>query len=223
MGFLAELSSAGLINPGRENFSDGKTGMAITNCFALKKTGYFSTMNPKNIGATYLPRLDEKVTISTWAYDMKAFYGYRNFSMTDEKGKTLAYANSIWVYMDVKNARPVKVPEKIVEIYGLEPKLEMNKAERKIHVPDDIEEAGSIVVPRFFIDSNHHMNNEKYILIAKQLLPEELAVKEIRVEYRKEAKLGDEIFSYISRENERYTVLLADKDKKPYAVLAFLI
>ena len=51
----------------------------------------------------------------------------------------------------------------------------------------------------------------------------ELAVKEIRVEYRKEAKLGDEIFSYISRENERYTVLLADKDKKPYAVLAFLI
>lgn len=59
MGFLAELSSAGLINPGRENFSDGKTGMAITNCFALKKTGYFSTMNPKNIGATYLPRLDE--------------------------------------------------------------------------------------------------------------------------------------------------------------------
>ena len=45
-----------------------------------------------------LPRLDEKVTISTWAYDMKAFYGYRNFSMTDEKGKTLAYANSIWVY-----------------------------------------------------------------------------------------------------------------------------
>ena len=143
--------------------------------------------------------------------------------MTDEKGKTLAYANSIWVYMDVKNARPVKVPKKMVEIYGLEPKLEMNKAERKIHVPDDIEEAGSIVVPRFFIDSNHHMNNEKYILIAKQLLPEELAVKEIRVEYRKEAKLGDEIFSYISRENERYTVLLADKDKKPYAVLAFLI
>ena len=90
-------------------------------------------------------------------------------------------------------------------------------------MPDDIEEAGSIVVPRFFIDSNQHMNNEKYILIAKQLLPEELAVKEIRVEYRKEAKLGDEIFSYISRENERYTVLLADKDKKPYAVLAFLI
>lgn len=170
-----------------------------------------------------LPRLDEKVTISTWAYDMKAFYGYRNFSMTDEKGKTLAYANSIWVYMDAKNARPVKVPEKMAEIYGLEPKLEMNKAERKIHVPDDIEEAGSIVVPRFFIDSNQHMNNEKYILIAKQLLPEELAVKEIRVEYRKEAKLGDEIFSYISRENERYTVLLADKDKKPYAVLAFLI
>lgn len=170
-----------------------------------------------------LPRLDEKVTISTWAYDMKAFYGYRNFSMTDEKGKTLAYANSIWVYMDVK-ARPVKVPEgNGLEIYGLEPKLEMNKAERKIHVPDDIEEAGSIVVPRFFIDSNQHMNNEKYILIAKQLLPEELAVKEIRVEYRKEAKLGDEIFSYISRENERYTVLLADKDKKPYAVLAFLI
>ena len=170
-----------------------------------------------------LPLLNEQVRISTWAYGMKAFYGYRNFKMEDADGNLLAYANSVWVLVNTQTGRPVKVPQEFADTYGLEPQLEMDCAKRKIQIPDDMKQNGEIVVPQFFIDSNQHMNNEKYILIAKQLLPEELAVKEIRVEYRKEAKLGDEIFLYISRENERYTVLLADKDKKPYAVLAFLI
>jgi len=30
-----------------------------------------------------LPLLNEQVKISTWAYGMKAFYGYRNFTLED--------------------------------------------------------------------------------------------------------------------------------------------
>ena len=36
-----------------------------------------------------LPLLNEQVKISTWAYGMKAFYGYRNFTLEDAGGSTL--------------------------------------------------------------------------------------------------------------------------------------
>ncbi len=59
MQFLSKLYADGLINPGTAKFENEKTGMAITNAFAMKRTGYFSTMNPDHIGATYLPKYDE--------------------------------------------------------------------------------------------------------------------------------------------------------------------
>ncbi len=53
--FLSEMAGSGYLKRGREEFDNGKTGIAITNCFALKKTGYFTSINPQDIAATYLP------------------------------------------------------------------------------------------------------------------------------------------------------------------------
>ena len=169
-----------------------------------------------------MPRLNDQVKVSTWAYDMKAFYGYRNFKLEDAQGNMLAYANSVWVLVDTQSGRPVKIPQIMPDSYGFEPKLDMVCSERKIPVPDDVTRAGEIVVPQFFIDSNQHMNNEKYVMLAQKLLPEDFKLGELRVEYRREAKLGDTIVSYVKQTADRVTVLLADEDKKPYAVLAFL-
>ena len=41
------------------------------------------------------PRLGDKVTVGTFAYDFKSFLGYRNFFMQDENGEDPAKANSI--------------------------------------------------------------------------------------------------------------------------------
>lgn len=169
-----------------------------------------------------MPHLNDQVKVSTWAYDMKAFYGYRNFKLEDAQGNMLAYANSVWVLVDTQSGRPVKIPQIMPDSYGFEPKLDMVCSERKIPVPDDATRAGEIVVPQFFIDSNQHMNNEKYVMLAQKLLPEDFKLGELRVEYRREAKLGDTIVSYVKQTADRVTVLLADEDKKPYAVLAFL-
>ena len=43
-----------------------------------------------------MPRLGEQITTQTWAYGMKGFYGYRNFSMNGRDGERMAYANSVW-------------------------------------------------------------------------------------------------------------------------------
>ena len=41
------------------------------------------------------PHLGENIIINTWPYDFKGFYGYRNFTMQDEDGNVIAFANSI--------------------------------------------------------------------------------------------------------------------------------
>jgi len=42
----------------REDFALGKTGIAITDAYGLKKTGCWRSMNPDHIGFTYLPNID---------------------------------------------------------------------------------------------------------------------------------------------------------------------
>ena len=46
------------------------------------------------------PKLCEKIKITTWPYAFKRFLGSRNFTMEDESGATVAYANSLWTYGD---------------------------------------------------------------------------------------------------------------------------
>lgn len=66
------------------------------------------------------------------------------------------------------------------------------------------------------------MNNEKYVMLAQRLLPNDFEISELRVEYRKEAKLGDTVISYVKYTSKSVTVVLADTDKKPYSVVEFL-
>ena len=66
------------------------------------------------------------------------------------------------------------------------------------------------------------MNNEKYVAIAQELLPAEFKIKELRVEYKKEAKLGDTIRSSVKKTDEGIVAVLADTEDKPYAVVQFI-
>lgn len=169
-----------------------------------------------------LPKLTDPVVIQTWPYEMKAFYGYRNFSMNRPDGSRLAYANSIWVLIDTDTGRPVKVPQEVIEAYGRDEQLPMECSERKIPLPDGLMVQGDLVVPSHFIDSNHHMNNEKYVVIALEYVDRDFPIGEIRVEYKKEAKLGDHVLVAVDKTAERITVALEDESGKPYAVIAFL-
>ena len=55
MRFLAQMKADGIAEIGHRAFNDGKTGMGLTNAFALKKSGYFTSINPDHVGVTYLP------------------------------------------------------------------------------------------------------------------------------------------------------------------------
>lgn len=169
-----------------------------------------------------MPKLADSVQIQTWAYGFKGFYGYRNFSLNNEKGKRMAYANSVWVLVDTQTGRPVRIPKEMGDAYEVEDQIPMNCSERKIPIPAEYDEKEAVRVQKYFIDTNHHMNNEKYVMIAQEFIPEHFHIGEIRVEYKKAAVLDDMIYPRVTLENEQVVVVLADENGKSYAVVKFL-
>ena len=167
------------------------------------------------------PRFGEEIVISTWPYDFKGMYGYRNFTIQDKAGNYLVKANSIWFLFDTAAGRQVKVQEHDIRGYGTgeEKKLEMEYAPRRIVLPTAYEEGEPIAVAVHHIDTNHHVNNAMYVEIAREALTEDVRIRELRVEYKKAAVLGDLIYPRISRQDGEYTVALCDEDGTPYAVI----
>ena len=88
--------------------------------------------------------------------------------------------------------------------------------------PKEFEEKPSIPVQKYFIDTNQHVNNEKYVMLAQEFLPEDFKIREIRAEYKKAAVLNDILVPRVTKEKNSVTVLLGDANGKPYATILFL-
>lgn len=169
-----------------------------------------------------MPQLADEIHVQTWAYDFKGFYGYRNFALNNAEGKRLAYANSIWVLIDTESGRPIRVTQEIGDAYGLEKPLELSCPERKMQMPETYEQKEPVRVQKYFIDTNQHMNNEKYVMIAQEFVPEHFQIEEIRVEYKKAAMLDDILYPRVTIEDQSVVTVLTDENGRPYAIVKFI-
>lgn len=168
------------------------------------------------------PKLGEHIRINTWASAFHGFFGDRNFVMKDEDDQVVAYANSIWVYMDLVSGRPAKPSEEEVGRYGIEPPFPMEYASRKVPMPQEGVAKPPLKVRKYHIDTNHHVNNCGYVQMAVELLEEEgmeTDFSELRVEYKKSAVYGDVIYPVLQIEGETARTALCDEAGKPYAIV----
>ncbi len=78
-----------------------------------------------------------------------------------------------------------------------------------------------IRVGRSHIDTNHHVNNVKYIAAAQEYLPEHFNVREFRAEYKKAAVLSDLLCPKVKKTEKRVLVSLENEASEPYAVIEF--
>ncbi len=140
------------------------------------------------------PALGEKVTVGTFPYEFKGFLGMRNFLMKDEQGQMLVQANSIWSLLDTARFRPVKANAQMIARYPMEERLQMEYAPRKLMMAEGGQRLAPLAVTPDYQDTNHHVNNARYVTIALNALEmtgEKPDVKELRIEYKGQAHSGD--------------------------------
>ena len=214
------LSFPGLINYFQDcaTFQSESLGMGYD---YLAERGQAWILSSWQIETRRMPRLYEKVSTATWAYAFKAFYGLRNFTLTDSKGEVCAWANSTWVLYDVAQGRPARVPAEEAERYQAEERWEMDYASRKILLQEgEVLAADRFRVQKYHLDRNHHVNNAQYIAMALAHLPDSFRFTKLRAEYRDQARLGDEISLRVLRGEEKKTFISLEKSTgSPYVLI----
>ena len=165
------------------------------------------------------PKLYEKITTGTFATEFKGLFGNRNFYMKDEEGRRIACANSIWVFMDLEKGRPCRPAEEDIAPYGVNEPLDMPYEDRKISVPEVFEDREPFPVRKYHIDTNEHVNNCQYVQMALEMLSGDISVRQVRVDYKKSAVLGDIIYPGVAQDQGRIVTELRDENKRPYAVI----
>ena len=137
--------------------------------------------------------MGEDVVIGTFLYDFKGFLGSRNFWMETKAGEMLATANSLWTLLDFSTMKPVAPTAEHLAKYTVEPKIDMEYAGRKVAIPELGEVLTPIKVTRECIDTNHHMNNAKYLDWIADLLPSS---------FHKDHTIADVTLCYINEARE---------------------
>lgn len=173
------------------------------------------------------PKMFEEITVGTIPYAFSGCLGWRNVMILDKEGSYMVRANCPWVYLNTDTGRPERPDAKEMSAYNImEEKIPMEYAPRKIRMPENLEKGNPIPVVQELIDSNHHVNNARYVEIAVDIIQEQLkqerglVVNEIRVEYKNQARLGDILYPQTGQKDGWYYVSLEDSAGLGYASVA---
>lgn len=198
------------------NFHSESIGLGVRETAAAKRCWMILTWF---IEIERLPELAENVTIVTAPYAFKSCRGSRSFGMKDVEGNWLAKADSQWVYMDIEKGGFATIGSDIGERYGVDEKIEMGMDTKRIRIPDDCETMEGIRVMQEHLDTNHHVNNGQYVRMALAYMPENMDIATVKVEYKKQAMLGDIIIPKVKIDGKKHLVALCGEDDKAYAVV----
>ncbi len=149
-----------------------------------------------------MPELFEKIRIITEPYLMKGYFGYRRFFLQDDKGEVLVSGDSIWILMDVEHMLPMKIPEDMTRAFVPEPSPAEKPMKRKIRPKSDWSLLEEFDISDFYLDTNHHVNNNYYIMWMKSAV-NHLELYRVRIDYRKAALPGDHLLMYRQDQDEK--------------------
>lgn len=162
------------------------------------------------------PKYNEKLTVSTWSRKFDRVSAYRDYTFTDTKGEIIVRATSRWILFDIDSRRPQRITDKMVELYESEPDRSAFDDEMSdLKVDRELIE-NALTTPykvlRRDIDINGHMHNITYLDVALEVLPLEVyeagIFNRVRINYKKELRLGDEVTCAYYKNGDVHTVVM---------------
>lgn len=199
-------------------FHSEAVGLGVEHLKAEKKAWVLQSWQ---IDIKRYPAMGESVRVTTWPYEFKGFFGDRNFTMEDAEGRRIAWANSVWVFMDLDSQKPARVTQRELSGYTLEEKLDMDYRERRVRVPGGGRTLEPFPILKEYLDTNHHVNNGQYVRLGQLCLPDGFAVGRLRAEYKAQARLGDVCTPSVVQEEDSVYVTLNSGQGVPYVNMEF--
>ena len=164
-----------------------------------------------------MPMANQKITINTWEEKCQPLQFVRNFQIVDtETDEILVTGSSNWLLVNPNTHRILRLrdftirPESTIQT---EPDCIPTG---KIAVPEDITLLCSRPIWYSDVDGNGHMNNARYGAFVIDALPAEYQKKDftdLRINYSKEAMVGQEIQLYGKFEDEEHKILIVGKQQ----------
>lgn len=109
------------------------------------------------------PRENDVVQLQTQVLAYNKFFVVRQFVIVDATGNPIGKVKGLFVYMDLKKRKMVKIPEAIMAPYVAEATSRLPKVARPDKVETDSDWQSRQYRVRYFdIDYNGHVNNAKY-------------------------------------------------------------
>lgn len=98
----------------------------------------------------------------------------------------------------------------------------MEYASRKIAAAGEGVLQEPLTVKKHHLDTNHHVNNQQFLDMAMDFLPEGFCIGQVRAEYKRQAFLHDVLVPRVTEEGSRVVVKLEDENGGVYMIAEFL-
>lgn len=154
-----------------------------------------------------MPEYDERIILRSWPGKTLRVLFPRYYEILSERGETLVRASAVWSLMDRETRSTVFPDEYGIEIAGAENGRELPYL-TKLKTPET-PHAFDFSIPYSYVDLNGHMNNTRYFDLAEDGIPAAKSgklLREVRVEYSAEARLGATLHVYWGEEDGSYYV-----------------
>lgn len=201
-------------------FQSEELGLGVADDQANHRAWYLIAWNVKIMRH---PRMSEYINVTTQAYKMRGFYGYRRYSILDEKGECIVSAEAIWILMDTQKMLPMKVSKELSDIYVEKDADKTVRINRKIMDEGTWESQEPIEVTKQYLDSNNHVNNTVYALWAEDIIPEGVCASEVRIDYRKAAMFKETIGVFTQQQDNIFRVKYIKPDGEVAALVEMIL
>lgn len=149
------------------------------------------------------PITDEKITLNTWSKQVKGLKFFRGYEWFDENNEKIIEGVSSFVLVSATEHKLEK-PEALGVELPCDNEREIGvENPKKIRLPDGLKEVGRQKVLYSMLDANEHLNNAFYADFGVDFADKNLAdnLKELSIDFVKEAVLGDEVVIKTVTEN----------------------
>ena len=172
------------------------------------------------------PRMFSTLRVQTWAQSYEKVKANRDYIVYDEAGRIIAKATAVWVPIDVKSGRFLRVTPEHMAPFEPEPD-EQNfpdfsfPALRKFELP--ILQRLEVRAERSMVDYNNHVHNSNYLDLADMVLPEAVYKKtydDVMIIYKQEIYFGDMLsLEYSEKEGKEYVAIRSADNGKLHALI----